>query len=116
MGVKLTLQLLADRIVADRKHAKIVVFPFSTKVAGNVTLTERALKPTNVIKWHHRTETNPLLAQNGSDCPKKNVIKLVCFVHNQLITPKWMAQKLKPTISPKPSWNAATPVRTSGLT
>ena len=37
MGVKLTLQLLADHIEADRKHAKIVVFPFSTKAGSQAS-------------------------------------------------------------------------------
>ena len=40
MGVKLTLQLLADHIEADRKHAKIVVFPFSTKAGSQASQKE----------------------------------------------------------------------------
>ena len=37
MGVKLTLQLLADHFEADHKHAKIVVFPYSSKAGSQAS-------------------------------------------------------------------------------
>ena len=37
MGVKLTLQLLADHFEADHKHAQIVVFPYSSKAGSQAS-------------------------------------------------------------------------------
>ena len=37
MGVNLTLKLRADHFEADRKHAKIVVFSFSSKAGSQAS-------------------------------------------------------------------------------
>ena len=37
MGVNLTLKLSADHFEADRKHAKIVVFSFSSKAGSQAS-------------------------------------------------------------------------------
>ena len=40
MGVNLTVKFLADHIEADRKHAKIVVFSFSSKAGSQASQKE----------------------------------------------------------------------------